>query len=277
MSFFQFTLIDVFTDTPLRGNPLAVVHAADALSEATMQDFARWMNLSETAFLMSPTDAAADYRVRIYTPGCELPFAGHPTLGACHAWLQAGGCARSANVVQQCGIGLVRIRRDGERLAFAAPALRSAPVDGELLASVCAALGLTAGQVRQSCWLDNGPRWLALLLDDAQTVLSLAPDHVALKSLAPIGVIGPHPAGAACQFEVRGFAASLGIDEDPVTGSLNASLAQWLMAQGLAPPRYVASQGARLGRGGRVHLLQRDGHLWVGGDCVSCVRGEMQL
>lgn len=277
MTLFRYSQIDVFTATPLRGNPLAVVHAANGLDEAAMQDFARWMNLSETVFLMSPTDPTADYRVRIYTPGGELPFAGHPTLGACHAWLQAGGQARSATLVQQCGIGLVRIRRDGGRLAFAAPPLRATPVDADLLARVCAALGLTAAQVRQSAWLDNGPRWLALLLPDAQTVLSLAPDHVALKNLAPVGVIGPHPDGAPCQFEVRGFAAAMGIDEDPVTGSLNASLAQWLMPPGLAPSRYVASQGTVLGRAGRVHLLRHDGVLWVGGDCVGCIDGTLAL
>jgi len=275
---FSFTQVDVFTDTALRGNPLAVVHGADGLDDARMQDFARWTNLSETTFLLAPTDAAADYRVRIFTPGGELPFAGHPTLGSCHAWLQAGGVPKTpGRVVQQCGVGLVEIRRDGERTAFAAPALRREPVDAALLEPVLAALGVRREQLREAQWLDNGPRWLGLLLDQAETVLAIEPDHAALKSLAKVGVIAPHAAGRACQFEVRAFAAPIGIPEDPVTGSLSASLAQWLIGAGLAPQQYVAAQGTRLGRAGRVHIAQRDGQVWVGGHSVSCIRGELSL
>ncbi|WP_372526270.1 PhzF family phenazine biosynthesis protein [Piscinibacter sp.] len=278
MSVFGFTQVDVFTDTPLRGNPLAVVHGADALSDERMQAFARWTNLSETSFLLQPTSTEADYRVRIFTPGGELPFAGHPTLGSCHAWLARGGVPKApGQVVQQCGVGLVPIRRDGQRAAFAAPALRSEPVDDALLSAVCAALGLQATAVRAARWLDNGPRWLTLLLADAASVLAIEPDHAALKGLAKVGVVAPHAAGSECQFEVRAFAAPIGIPEDPVTGSLNASLAQWLFGDGRAPARYVAAQGTRLGRRGRVHI-ERDGDtVWVGGDSVSCIRGEVEL
>ena len=278
MSTHAFTQVDVFTDVPLRGNPLAVVHEADGLSDAQMQDFARWTNLSETTFLLRPTDAGADYRVRIFTPGGELPFAGHPTLGSCHAWLAQGGVAQQADeVVQQCGVGLVRIRRDGARLAFAAPPLRASEVEAGLLSKVLSALGLRADQVLVARWLDNGPQWLALRLADAAAVLALEPDHAALKSLAKIGVIGAHPAGHECAFEVRAFASHIGIPEDPVTGSLNASLAQWLIGEGLAPPRYLVSQGARLGRAGRVHIDSVEGEVWVGGASVSCIRGTVTL
>jgi PhzF family phenazine biosynthesis protein len=278
MTRFAFAQVDVFTDVALKGNPLAVVHGADALDDAQMQAFARWTNLSETTFLLQPSDPLADYRVRIFTPGGELPFAGHPTLGSCHAWLEAGGVPKTPGaVVQQCGVGRVDIRLDGERAAFAAPPLRKEPAAEAELAPVLSALGLQRDQVLQAQWLDNGPRWLGLLLDRAATVLALEPDHAALKTLAKVGVIGPHDPGAACQFEVRGFAAPIGIPEDPVTGSLNASLAQWLIGAGVAPVRYVAAQGTRLGRAGRVHVAQVDGRVWVGGHSVSCIRGELVL
>jgi PhzF family phenazine biosynthesis protein len=275
-----FTQVDVFTDTPLRGNPLAVVHAAEALSDAQMQSFARWTNLSETTFLLRPATAEADYRVRIFTPGGELPFAGHPTLGTCHAWLRAGGVSRHpGRVVQECGVGLVHIRlKDDGEIAFAAPPMRQDAVDDTLLQAVVSALGLQRHQVQQARWLDNGPRWLALLLGDAATVLSLEPDHAALvRHSAKVGVVGPCGPGAPSHFELRAFAAPIGIPEDPVTGSLNASVAQWLMDQGLAPERYTASQGARLDRAGRVDLHREGGTLWVGGHSVTCVRGELTL
>jgi PhzF family phenazine biosynthesis protein len=274
----RFTQVDVFTDVPLLGNPLAVVHDAGGLSDAQMQAFARWTNLSETTFLLAPTDAAADYRVRIFTPGGELPFAGHPTLGSCHAWLEAGGAPRAAaEVVQQCGVGLVRIRRDGARNAFAAPALRRRDVTEAEFAPVLAALGLARAQVQAAQWLDNGPNWLGLLLDDAATVLALEPDHAALKQLAKVGVVAPHKTGGECQFEVRAFAASVGVPEDPVTGSLNAGLAQWLIGSGIAPVSYVAAQGTQLARAGRVHIVREGDTIWVGGSSVSCVRGEVTL
>ncbi|HEY0857262.1 MAG TPA: PhzF family phenazine biosynthesis protein [Albitalea sp.] len=275
---FRFTQVDVFTEVPLRGNPLAVVHAAEGLSEAQMQAFARWTNLSETSFLLPPTRAEADYRVRIFTPGGELPFAGHPTLGSCHAWREQGGAPKTAGrVVQECSIGLVPIRLDGERAAFAAPPSTREPVGAAELAPVLAALGLPASAVRLARWLDNGPRWLALLLDDVSTVLALDPDHAALRGLAKVGVVAPHPAGGECQFEVRAFAAPVGINEDPVTGSLNASIAQWLMHEGIAPAQYVAAQGTRLDRSGRVHVRREADTVWVGGGSVSCIRGELTL
>ncbi|HZV92766.1 MAG TPA: PhzF family phenazine biosynthesis protein, partial [Caldimonas sp.] len=233
MSRFAFSQVDVFTERPLLGNPLAVVHAADRLDGEQMQAFARWTNLSETAFLLAPTDASADYRVRIFTPGGELPFAGHPTLGSCHAWLEHGGKpGRGSEVVQECGVGKVRIRIDANGAAFAAPPMRQADVEAGLLERIVAALGLPRSAVRASRSLDNGPTWIGLLLDDAQTVLAIEPDHAALRGLAKVGVIAAQAAGADTDFEVRAFAAPVGVPEDPVTGSLNASLAQWLIETG---------------------------------------------
>ena len=214
-----FRQVDVFGAQPFAGNPLAVVLDGSGLADDEMQRFARWTQLSETTFLTAPTDPGADYAVRIFTPGGELPFAGHPTLGSCHAWLAAGGRPRAPDrIVQQCGIGLVRIRVDGERLAFAAPPLRRAEVDAVLLAQVLAALGIGAAQVQAAQWLDNGPHWLSLRLESAESVLALEPDHGAVAATqAKVGVIGPHPAGSECAFEVRAFAAAIAVDEDPVT------------------------------------------------------------
>jgi PhzF family phenazine biosynthesis protein len=274
----RFDQLDVFSSEALRGNPLAVVHDAQGLDDARLADFARWTNLSETTFLLPPTDAGADYRVRIFTPGGELPFAGHPTLGSCHAWLAAGGQPKQEGVVvQQCGVGLVSVRRDGVRLAFEAPALRREAVDAELQQQVCDALGLGAECVRATAWLDNGPRWLGLLLDSADTVLALQPDHARLKNLAKVGVIAAQRRGADSDFEVRAFAAPLGVAEDPVTGSLNASLAQWLIGEGLAPSAYVAAQGTAMGRAGRVYVQALEGRVWVGGHVTPCVEGQVTL
>jgi PhzF family phenazine biosynthesis protein len=276
----RFHQLDVFTATPLLGNPLAVVHAAHTLDDARMAAFARWTNLSETTFLLPPTQPQADYRVRIFTPGGELPFAGHPTLGSCRAWLAGGGQPRTPGVaVQECGVGLVPVRVDpgGQRLAFAAPAVRCEAGERALLARVMAALGLPASIVLRSSWLDNGPRWLALELPDAQAVLALRPDHGALKTLAKVGVVGAHAPGGPAQFEVRAFAAPLGVEEDPVTGSLNASLAQWLMEDGRAPQAYVAAQGTAMGRAGRVHVSRDADGTWVAGDVVICVDGSVEL
>ena len=278
MTRFAFSQIDVFTDVALLGNALAVVHVADALDAERMQAFARWTNLSETAFLLAPTDAGADYRVRIFTPGGELPFAGHPTLGSCHAWLENGGRPRApGQVVQQCGVGLVTVRLESGQAAFAAPPLRVDDVDDTTLAAVLAALGLSRGDVRAARWLDNGPRWLGLVLASAAGVLAVEPDHVALRSLAKVGLIGAHPAGTDCDYEVRAFASMAGIDEDPVTGSLNAGFAGWLIGAGIAPERYRVAQGTRLGRAGRVSIAREAGTLWVGGASVTCVRGEVAL
>jgi PhzF family phenazine biosynthesis protein len=290
-----------------------VVLEGSGLSDAAMQRFAKWTNLSETTFVLPPTpDGAAqgaDYRVRIFTPGGELPFAGHPTLGTCHVWLQAGGQAQQSGViVQECGVGLVRIRRAAERLAFAAPPLQRSAVSAEELAPLLVALGLEPRQVIAAQHLRNGPHWLGLLLDSPDTVLALEPNHNALKSLEQkVGVAGIYTAQTAtdliarsnrearafnarnetsdttlhearADLEVRAFAAAIGVNEDPVTGSLNASLAQWLMAEAHLPERYTAVQGACLGRDGRVHLQRdADGQVWVGGDCVTCIDGQVNL
>jgi len=305
-----FKQVDVFTATPYYGNPLAVVLDGTGLSDAQMQHFARWTNLSETSFVLPPTPegaaGGADYRVRIFTPGTELPFAGHPTLGTCHAWLQAGGKPRAKagaagvqTIVQECGVGLVQIRNAVGQLAFAAPPLkRSAPSPSQL-ALIAQALGLKSQQVIAAQTLDNGPVWLGLLLDSVQTVLGLQPDHLALKNLGiKVGVVAveevPEAAPAliarsnrearafvhtdAPSVEVRAFAAPVGIIEDPVTGSLNASLAQWLMADGYAPTTYTASQGTCLDRAGRVQLSRdASGQVWVGGESVTCVDGSVTL
>ncbi len=274
----RFHQLDVFSAVPLAGNPLAVVHAAADLDAATMAAFARWTNLSETTFLLPPRDPAADYRVRIFTPGGELPFAGHPTLGSCWAWLAAGGRPSADGVVvQECGVGLVRVRRDGTRLAFAAPPLvRSGPIEPALLARIVAAIGVNAADVLHHQWVDNGPGWCALMLASAAQVLAVKPDGAALGDVK-LGLVGAQAPGGDTQFEVRAFAPGLGIDEDPVTGSLNAGLAMWLTGAGLAPPRYVAAQGAALGRAGRVHVARAGGGLWIGGDVVCCIEGEVAL
>jgi PhzF family phenazine biosynthesis protein len=308
-----FKQIDVFTATPYFGNPLAVVLDGSGLDDEALQRFARWTNLSETTFVLPPTEAGraggADYRVRIFTPGGELPFAGHPTLGTCHAWLEAGGTLRASGaaggevIVQECGVGLVRIRRRGQQLAFAAPTLRRAEPDADLLASVIQALGLQAQQVRAAQLLDNGPDWLGLLLDSPDTVLTLDPDHARLKDLGQkVGVASVNrsqdaiqliarssrearafaghdaPANPEPDLVVRAFAAPIGVNEDPVTGSLNASLAQWLIADGHLPAAYLAGQGECLGRAGRVHIERdADGQVWVGGESVTCITGTVTL
>ena len=276
-----FKQVDVFAPTPYCGNPLAVVFGSEGLDPATMQHFARWMNLSETVFLLPPTDPAADYRLRIFTPGGELPFAGHPTLGACHAWLEAGGRARTpGRVVQQCASGLVNIRTDGAVPAFEAPPLQRSAPGPALLAQVTQALGIAAAQIRAAQLLDNGSVWLGLLLDDAQTVLSLAPDHLALKALGQkVGVAAaPTAANALADLYVRAFTAPAGTEEDPVTGSLNASLAQWLIADALMPPRYAAAQGQCVGRDGRIEVQRdADGRVWIGGASVTCIDGQVRL
>ena len=309
-----FKQVDVFTATPYLGNPLAVVLDGTGLSTEEMQHFAHWTNLSETTFLLPPSPAGAaagaDYRVRIFTPAAELPFAGHPTLGSCHAWLQAGGAPRvNHEIVQECAVGLVKLRRDGTRLAFAAPALKRSNPSPALLARVAAALGLKTAQIVAAQLLDNGPTWLGLLLDSPQTVLQLTPDFSALKGMVPgagVGIasveaapeaplliarsnrearaFGAHAADkptrneATPALEVRCFADDISVSEDPVTGSFNASLAQWLIADGLAPQHYVAAQGTCLDRAGRVHIEQDAcGQVWVGGDSVTCIDGHVTL
>jgi len=272
----RFSQLDVFTSVPLLGNPLAVVHDAADLSDEQMAALARWTNLSETTFLLPPKDPSADYLLRIFTPAGELPFAGHPTLGSCHAWLGAGGKPQHPQVVvQECGIGLVRVRRDGERLAFAAPPLRrSGPVEADHRARVLEALRIGDGAVRDMQWVENGPPWIGVLMQDAQAVLDLRPDFPALRGLA-VGVVGPYPEGAACAFEVRAFTRTGA--EDPVTGSLNGGLALWLIGAGIAPRRYVASQGTVLRRSGRVHVERVGEDTWIGGAVCAVVDGAIVL
>jgi len=274
-----FSQVDVFTSELTLGNPVAVVHGADGLSTEKMAAFARWTNLSETTFLCTPTDPAADYRVRIFTPVDELPFAGHPTLGSARAWLERGGVPRSeGHIVQQCGIGLVRIRQAAGRLAFAAPPLvRSGSLDEADVELVAHALRLDPGDVVGAQWTDNGPGWVALLLTDADTVLALEPPKVAIGRFSKIGVIGPHRAGSDVAFEVRGLTSRNGLGEDPVTGSLNAAIAQWLIPAGKAPRTYTAAQGTRMQRRGRVHVEQVDDDIWVGGHTVLGVTGTVSL
>ena len=283
MSQRPFKQVDVFTTTPYRGNPLAVVLDGAGLSTEQMQHFTNWTNLSECTFLLPPTPegaaAGADYRVRIFCPGRELPFAGHPTLGSCHAWLEAGGVPRGEQVVQECGVGLVRLRRDGQRLAFAAPPLiKSGPLDEADVQLIARGLGVARADITAHAWCDNGPNWRGVMLRSAEQVLALKLDGAVLAGL-DIGVVGPHTAGSDTAFEVRAFfPGNNGLSEDPVTGSLNAALAQWLIGAGLAPERYVAAQGTALAREGRVHI-ERDasGTVWVGGQSVTCIDGAVTL
>lgn len=270
--------MDVFAATPYDGNPVAVVLDADGVSPDAMQRFASWTNLSETTFVLPPVSPHADYLLRIFTPGGELPFAGHPTLGSAHAWLEAGGApARPDVVVQECGVGLVELRRDADQLSFRAPPLRRrGPLDEVLVGRVARALRLAREDVLDHAHVDNGPGWIAVRLSNAQRVLDLDPDPAQLADLM-LGVVGAYPPGAPAQFEVRAFAAPVGVPEDPVTGSLNAGLAQWLTSVGAAPPSYMASQGLRVGRRGEVRLQAADGDVWVGGACTTCIRGTVDL
>jgi len=272
----SFSQVDVFSTEPLEGNPVAVVHDAEGIDEAQMRRFAQWTNLSETTFLMSPAHPDADYRLRIFTPTAELPFAGHPTIGSAHAWLEAGGVPRSDDeLVQECGAGLLRIRR-AERLAFAAPPLlREGPVTEQERRQILTALALTEDEVVDLSWGDNGPGWVVVLMRDAAAVLAVRPDWSAFGGL-DIGVVGPYPAGSECAAEVRAFCPSIGILEDPVTGSLNASIGQWLGGDRL-PSSYVASQGTALGRAGRVHVDKQGDTVWVGGDAATTIKGTVGL
>jgi len=272
-----FRTVDVFTTVAYRGNPVAVVLDAADLDDGQMQQVANWTNLSETTFVLPPVAAGADYRVRIFTPISELPFAGHPTLGTCHAWLEVGGAPASADViVQECAAGLIPLRRTDHGLAFAAPPLlRSGPVEEDLLVHIASVLRVERGAIVDAEWADNGPGWVAVLLESAEAVLALRPGFVDLD----VGVAGPYPPGSPEAFEVRAFfpkdAATV---EDPVTGSLNASLAGWLLRTGRARAPYVASQGTVLGRAGRVHIdVDADGTVWVGGGTVTCVDGTIAL
>lgn len=272
-----FAQVDVFGAHPLRGNPVAVVLDAVGLSDETMAAFARWTNLSETTFLF-PGGPDADYRFRVFTPERELPFAGHPTLGSAHAWLEHGGTPRTAGrVLQDCAAGLIELRVAHGRVAFAAPpTVRSGPVEEHLLDEVAGCLGVERAEILDHQWVDNGPGWLAVRLASAAHVLALRPDFGGRPDLM-VGVLGDHPAGAPHRYEIRGFAVAAGIAEDPVTGSLNASVAQWLIRTGQVPAAYTATQGARLSRDGVVHIEAAGDTVWVGGACTSVVRGTVTL
>jgi PhzF family phenazine biosynthesis protein len=292
-----FKQVDVFTDTPYLGNPLAVVLDGSGLSTQEMQHFTNWTNLSEATFLLPPTHPDADYKVRIFCPGRELPFAGHPTLGTCHAWLQDGGNPKGKYIVQECGVGLVRIKHDrqAQRLAFAAPPLiKSGPLDEADVELIARGLGIPRSDITAHSWCDNGPNWRGVLLRSAAQVLALQPDPEVLAGL-DVGVVGPRgkvgvvapqtPApstrfedGLETHFEVRAFfPGNNGMTEDPVTGSLNAGLAQWLIGAGIAPPRYIAAQGTALGRAGRVYVEQDGADIWIGGAAVTCIDGSVLL
>lgn len=280
----RFQQVDVFSPDPFLGNPLAVVVDGEGLTTEQMQRFSQWTNLSETTFLLPPTTPDADYRVRIFSLARELPFAGHPTLGSCHAWLAAGGVPRDAGrIVQECGAGLVPIRRTEHGLAFAAPALiRTGPVEAQLVSVLADVLGVPREEIVDARWADNGPGWVAVLLKDADAVLALQPDFSRWmgEGSLDVGIVGPYPPGAECAWEVRALFSDEGgaLREDPVTGSLNASLAQWLLASGRATAPYVASQGTRLGRRGRPRIDQDpDGTVWVGGATHTCIDGEVEL
>jgi len=281
-----FAQVDVFTATPYLGNPVAVVLDGTGLSTQDMQAFTDWTNLSEATFVLPPTQPEADYALRIFCPGRELPFAGHPTLGSCHAWLDAGGVPQGAEVVQECAVGLVRIRRDGQRLAFAAPPLRrSGALPEDEVLRIAHGLGVTRQEILRHAWCDNGPQWRGVMLASAAQVLALKPNAQILAGME-VGVIAPldkpllrGPDDSAEAFEVRAFfPGNAGLTEDPVTGSLNAALGQWLIGAGLAPGHYVARQGTALGRAGRVHVQQdAQGQVWVGGESVVCIKGHVTL
>lgn len=276
----RFQMVDVFGSRALSGNPLAVVHDVTGLTSSEMLAITRWMNLSETTFLMPPTTQDADYRVRIFTLRGELPFAGHPTLGTCHAWLSSGGQPRGDVIVQECGIGLIDLKRREEILSFAAPPLiRGGPVDSQYVDQVAAILGIGVHDIVATEWVDNGPGWVGVLLESAEAVLSLKPDISRYDgdSQVDIGIVGPHLRGGEADFEVRAlFSDDKGqLVEDPVTGSLNGSLAQWLIGSGRAPATYVAAQGTAINRAGRIHVSQDETGVWVGGSTVTVVEGRI--
>ncbi|MGA8516153.1 MAG: PhzF family phenazine biosynthesis protein [Burkholderiaceae bacterium] len=289
MSQRAFKQVDVFSARPYYGNPLAVVLDGTGLSTEEMQHFTNWTNLSECTFLLPPTHGEADYQVRIFCPGRELPFAGHPTLGSCHAWLEAGGKPKAQHIVQECGVGLVKIQRDAasNRLAFAAPPLiKGGPLDEADVALIVRGLQIARSDIVAHAWCDNGPKWRGVMLRSAEQVLALKPDSAILAGLdigvvgprGKVGVVGAQTTGDQTQFEVRAFfPGNSGLCEDPVTGSLNAAIAQWLIGAGLAPTRYIAAQGTALARAGRVHVEQEGADIWIGGASVTCIDGKVSL
>ena len=273
----RFAQIDVFSSKPYRGNPVAVVIDCDGLDDGEMQQFARWTNLSETTFLLSPTNPNADYRVRFFTPTEELPFAGHPTLGTAYAWLIHGGIPRIENsIVQECEVGLINVNRHGNSLSFAAPSLlRGGPVEESLVCEAATSLGIDRDAIIESAWIDNGPGWLGVQLATAEQVLAIKPQRTNLT----LGVIGAYPTGSRFAYEVRAFYSSGGVTvEDPVTGSLNASLAQWLIEAGRFMPPYLASQGKAMGHEGEIHIsMDQMNQVWIGGEVTACIQGTVEI
>lgn len=269
-----FAQVDVFSADPYRGNPVAVILDAEGLSETDMARIANWTNLSETTFVLPPTNPDADYRLRIFTPARELPFAGHPTLGSAAAWLEAGGVPRNeGTIVQECGLGLVTLRRGDQTLSFAAPEpIRSGDLDEDFVEQIAAALHVERTEILSHQWVDNGPGWAAVRLASAQQVLDLEPDFSQIPD-TKLGVLGPHPDDSAHEYEIRAFVPGTAIGEDPVTGSLNASVAQWLIKSGLAPEKYTATQGTALGRAGVISISHEDDEVWVGGPTTVCFKG----
>jgi PhzF family phenazine biosynthesis protein len=285
MKKYIFHQVDVFTKDPLFGNPLAVVHGADDLAQTQMAKFANWNNLSETTYIQKPINPLADYRVRIFTPTTELPFAGHPTLGSCYAWLENGGVPKSSEFIyQECEIGLIKIRRENDLFSFSAPNLiRTGPLEQDTLKNLLVALDLKPADVVHHQWVDNGPGWCALMLRSSEHVLSIKPDPEKLKGFK-VGLIGPYLNSNEIDFEVRAFVVPFGITEDPVTGSLNAGIASWLLNSALSkdllknsPYSYTVSQGTALGRRGRVFVKKLGQDIWVGGNVVSCIQGSVHL
>jgi PhzF family phenazine biosynthesis protein len=269
-----FAQVDVFGAEHCSGNPVAVVLDAEGMSEGEMQRFARWTNLAETTFVLPPTRPDVDYRVRIFTPVLELPFAGHPTLGTCHAWLESGGQPRDeAEIVQECDAGPIRIRRDEDRFAFEAPPLvRSGPASEEETAKVAAALGVDPAEMLAVEWVDNGPGWITALFESAERVLELRPGALDFD----LGAVGFHPPGSPAAIEVRAWAPVNGLaTEDPVTGSLNASVAQWLLGGNRLEAPYLAYQGTAIDRAGRIHVSVNDGAIWIGGRTETVIVGQL--
>jgi PhzF family phenazine biosynthesis protein len=273
----RFAQIDVFSSKPYRGNPVAVVVDCDGLDDGEMQQFARWTNLSETTFLLPPTNSAADYRVRFFTPTEELPFAGHPTLGTAYAWLIHGGTPRSVDtIIQECKVGLINVRRDGNSLSFAAPSLlRGGSVDESLVAEAATSLGINREAIVDAAWIDNGPGWLGIQLSSAEEVLAIKPQ----KTNLTLGVVGAYPVGSRYAYEVRAFYSSGGVTvEDPVTGSLNASLAQWLIGEDRFTPPYLASQGQAMGHAGEIQVsIDESKQVWIGGEVTACIQGSVEI
>lgn len=271
----SFQQVDVFTDRLGYGNPVAVVFDADDLTDAEMARFASWTNLSETTFVCRPTEPTADYHVRIFTPTQELPFAGHPTVGTCHGWLHAGGVPQDQScIVQQCGVGLVTLKRVAGRLSFATPPLiKGGALSKAELAAAIAALGVRPDQVLDTAWVDNGPGWIGVRLDRVETLRGLTPNLESVDfKIGAVALTGGDPA-----IEVRAFFTAGGTREDPVTGSVNGSIAQWLLGDGSVSAPYVSSQGTAMGRDGRVYVSQDDDGIWIGGDAVTGVEGSVVI